>query len=396
MRPEYLPGHEVRLVHSGVEYFDELTDMIRSAVNSIHLQFYILDDDATGNRIITELKDAVVRGVRAYLMVDSFGSYSLNREFRKKLKEAGIFFRFFSPLPFPGITQAGRRLHHKICVADSKQALVGGINIADKYSGESPAPWLDYAVWVKGPVCLEIESLCLRIWRRKFTRYPYERKDPLFKEKKGVLVRLSQNDWFRSKNEISAAYKKMLDNARESIYIVASYFTPSRRLLKILVRSAGRGRDIRIILTQQSDVFMMKSAMSYLFGRLLQSGIRIFEYTGSILHAKACVVDKEWVSIGSHNLNQLSEFMSVETNVDILDKKFATGFSLELEELMNTRCKELTYADYQKTLKWQTRAYNWLSYKVISLSQRLLYILNRKEAKKPSRKFIKRFNRTNG
>ena len=380
-RKEYIGGHSVKLLHGGDEYFDAVVLLINSAKETLHLQFYIFDDDETGKLIIAALTKAARRSVKVFLMVDGFGSYSLHREFRQRMKLMGIRFRYFSPLPFPGITQAGRRLHHKVCVADGINAIVGGINIADKYRGnERDKPWLDYALSVQGEVCKEISEDCQQIWNRRFVRFRKNNFSNNTTENTGILVRVSQNDWFRRKNQISAAYKLMLRNAQEEVIIVASYFIPSPRLLKILTRSAIRKRDVKIVLSGNSDVLLMKGAMAYLYEKLLRSGVKIFEYKESVLHAKVCVIDRKWTSIGSHNLNHLSEFFSIEMNLDVLDKQFSKSVAEELTVLMKLHCKEITLDDYQKSTNVLKKVVNSISFHILSMMMRILYILNRKEA----------------
>ena len=173
----------------------------------------------------------------------------------------------------------------------------------------------------------------------------------------------------------------MLSGAHQEIIIVASYFVPTRRLLKILVRAAKRGRNVNIILSRNSDVLFMKPAMTYLYGKLLRAGIRIYEYRESVLHAKLCVVDRRWVSVGSHNLNHLSEFISIEMNLEVLDHAFAGQTTRELYTLMEERCIPVTMDELQKSTNIFIRAGRWFSYKLISWSMRLLYFLNQKPLK---------------
>lgn len=378
-RNKYLNGHQLKLLHSGEEYFLELVAVIASAKTLLHLQVYIFDEDTTGKKIIAALKAAALRGVKVYVMVDGVGS-DLSRKCVNELKKSGIRFRYFSPLPFQGLTQSGRRLHHKICVADDKIALIGGINIADKYSGlNQPKAWFDYAIKIEGPVCTNITNICESIWQRRFRRR--KTKVHAIVAKGASAVRISRNDWLRRKYEISTGYKRMLRTAQKEIIIVASYFIPSRRLLKIIVNAAKQGRAISIILSRKSDVPFIKAATAYLYSRLLRNGVKIFEYTESILHAKVCVVDEEWCTIGSHNLNHLSEFLSVETNVDVMDKKFATVLKSELETVMKNQCVEITFEDYKKQGTVLEQLRRWISYKLVSWSMWLLEVVNRKDSK---------------
>ena len=379
-KKDFIAGHSIRLIHGGESYFNTLIELINECEHTLHLQVYIFDLDATGKIILKALEDAAARGVSVYLVVDGFGSMSLGNEFVERMKLQNISFRFFSPLPFPGILQAGRRLHHKVCVADKKKSLVGGINIADKYRGsKNELPWLDYALLVEGNVSNEINDVCECIFNKKFTLNPVKSKPKFISQgKDGVKVRMTRNDWIRGKNEISSAYKTMLGNAQHEILIVASYFIPSRRLLKILVRAAIRRRKVNIVLGKISDVPFIKPATQYLYGKLLRNGVRIFEYRDTVLHAKVCVVDQQWVSIGSLNLNHLSELLSLEMNLEVLDKTFGESLNTEFHELIQNHCVEVNVHDFEKERTVFLKFKSWFSYKLFSGFMRILSFLSRK------------------
>lgn len=370
MKKEFLSGHDVTLVHSGKEFFDLLISLIDSASISIHFQTYIFENDISGNLVADALIRAALRNVEVHLLVDGVGSYSLNREFEGRLTSAGIDFRFFSKLPYHGISQAGRRLHHKVVVIDQQFALVGGINVANKYNDIEVKAWLDYAVMLKGPVVKQIEEVCTQIGSRRFYKLPKEKQQkPL---SGGVMVRVMQNDWFRRKNEISAGYKTGLVEAKEEIIIVASYFIPSPRLLKIVLTAAKNKRKINVILSGNSDVALMRGAMYYLYRKLLVNNVRIFEYKASVLHAKVCIIDRVKVSVGSFNINHLSEFLSVEMNIDILDAKFAGDFADEISLVMQNDCIEISLNDFSKEHTLLRQFSTFVSFKLISWSMQLL------------------------
>lgn len=369
----YINGHQVSLVNSGVRFFDELEMLIDSARETLHVQFYILDEDNTGQRIIRALERAAARGTRVFVVVDGFGSISLGRDFTRRMAALGIQARIFSPLTLYNFYKAGRRLHHKVCVADSRCALVGGINIADKYRGtENEKPWLDFAIKVQGPVCAYIARICNKIFTRRFVRIADapEQDERLFSG--NVKVRVSRNDWLRGKNEISSAYKTMIRTSEQEIIIAASYFIPTRRLLLKLRKAAERGVKVIIVLGRQSDVPLMRGAMHYLYDELFRHQIRIFEYKEAVLHAKVCVIDRKWVSIGSHNLNHLSEFISVEMNVDVLDSGFGLDVAESLFDIIHTRCEEVRRDEFSRKYSVFRHLCNRIAYTIISYSMRIL------------------------
>lgn len=373
----YTNGHLVNLIRGGQEFFNEIEKLIDSAVVSLHFQTYIFDDDATGRLVLNALGRAAGRGVKVFLVVDGFGSLALGRDFPEKMAASGIQARFFSAVNLFNIYKAGRRLHHKVCVADERCALVGGINIADKYRGtDEEKPWLDFAIKVEGPVCVSIARVCERIFSRRFVRIPEPSITGNASLPGKVKVRMSRNDWMRGKNEISSAYKTMIRTSRNEIIIAASYFIPTRRLLIKLRRAAEQGRQVYLILGRQSDVPFMRGAMHYLYDKLLRQSIRIFEYDEAVLHAKVCVIDRKWVSIGSHNLNHLSEFISVEMNVDVLDERFGVKVADELFSIIHSRCEEVKAGEFIQNYPLFKRIYNRIAYTIISYSMRILDVFN--------------------
>ena len=224
---QYVQAESVKLIFSGENYFETLEQIIANAEEVIHLHTYIFENDETGRRIARALTKASKRGVHVFVLADAFGSNSLSKDFIRKLNNEGVNFRLFSPLFSSESLLLGRRLHQKVVVADKKTALIGGINIADKYHGTKNEPaWLDYAVLIKGESCVYMHDLCGRIFeKRKFkTKIERENEKKSFNGK--VSIRFSRNDWIRNKNEIYKSYKEALSKAEKSIVIVASYFLP--------------------------------------------------------------------------------------------------------------------------------------------------------------------------
>ena len=376
----FIPGHVVRILRGGPAYFEELVELIRSARQFLHIQVYIFEMDDTGKAVFKELHAAAARGVEVSLVVDGFGSYGLRRALGEHLRNSGIRFRYFSPIPFPAFRQPGRRMHHKVAVADGRTALLGGINIADKYKGTATdAPWLDYAVFIEGAVCSELQQVCARIASRRLVRRRHRKQAAFPASLTGIPVRLRINDSLRGLREISSGYKTALSKAGREIIILASYFIPTRRLLVLLLQAARRGCRVRIVLSRDSDVPVVKAAMSYLYGKLLKNGIEIYEYKSSVLHAKVCVTDRRWITIGSHNLNHLSEFLSMEMNLELVDEALVGHFAEELDVLILKECAAVTPQEYAVRLNLLTLLRNFIAYKMILFSVRVLDLFRLKK-----------------
>lgn len=356
-----LPFKSVQLVHSGDDYFSRLERIINDAVTEIHIQTYIFDNDATGKRILLALTKALNRQVKVYLLLDGFGSLSFPNEISSEFKQAGGHIRFFSPLFSASSFYIGRRLHKKIVVADGKIALIGGINIANRYQGSSvERPWLDFAIEINSPIAKDIQSHCKANYYKK--KSALRKTIPtIFDAEEKVTIQILQNDWLNRKSEISEAYIQAVSQAKEKVIIVGSYFLPGRKLTNALLEASKNKVKIQLILSGVSDLPMTRRASCYLYSKLLKHNIELYEWNQSVLHGKAMVVDGSWSTIGSFNLNNLSSYASIEMNVGIESPTFTTLFEKELQEIL-LQCQKITPESFQTRNTISSKINNALSY----------------------------------
>lgn len=363
----------VSAVKSGAPFFDQLKALLTNATHSIHFQTYIFSADSTGREVAALLMTAARRGVAVYLMADGYASRALPKELIHQLGEAGVHFRFFEPLFRGADFYFGRRLHHKVVVADGRYALVSGSNIADRYNDRPGHPaWYDMALLVEGDAVLELYDICLKIWERDTTKKNLLRRElqDLFhyiSAEDAVGVRVLQNDWVRRKLEIYFAYQKLFKQAKKSITIVCSYFLPGLSLRKRLSKAVKRGVDVRVVLANSSDVALTKHAERYLYKWMLRNGIKVYEYLPSVLHAKMAVIDEEFLSVGSYNLNDLSAKASVELNLLVKDTELATEMKAEIDAIIVTHCIAIDAKNFSMRLLsfrqlWQFLCYHTLRF----------------------------------
>ena len=361
------PNHDsntdkIILVHSGNDYFSRLEQLIQNAQYEIHLQCYIFDYDASGQKIIEALKDAAKRHVKVYLLLDAFGSMSFPDTVIDELAAAGIHFRLFSPFFSANSFYMGRRLHHKIVVLDAQLVLIGGINIAQKYHGTNQdKPWLDYAVLIQEEtVAKSLQLVCRNLFFKNRHLYRHKMMAVFYTPEENSL-RIIQNDWLKRKNEIYKAYLTAFGQAKNEIIIVGSYFLPGRRLTKALKKAAQNKVTIKLILSGISDVKISQRATYHIYNKLLQNNIELYEYQAAVLHGKAAVVDGHWTTIGSFNLNNLSTFGSLEMNVEIKSTAFSTAYSSHLYGIIE-QCQKITAESIKKRNTIYSHFVNWLSY----------------------------------
>ena len=369
----YTQHNQVKLIRSGKQYFDKLLQLIDEAKSIIHIQSYIFDDDETGQMVANALKNATKRKVDVYLMADGYASQVMSQSFIDDLRVAGIHFRFFEPLFKSKYFYFGRRMHHKIAVFDSRYALIGGVNIANRYNDLPDEPaWLDFALYMEGEIAKEICLLCWKSWKG----YPKKMQQQAC-EKEAILltiaaenqsaVRMRENDWVRKKDEISKTYIQMIDHAQSYVLIFCSYFLPDLSLRKRMSQAVKRGVKIRVITAGRSDVILTKPAERWLYDWLLRNGIELHEYQTNILHSKLAICDDEWMTIGSYNINSISAYASIELNVDVLNPAFVKKVRQELEAIIADECMCVSAEVHAKTNNIFKQFIRWLSYQFIRM-----------------------------
>ncbi|HEX7844267.1 MAG TPA: phospholipase D-like domain-containing protein [Chitinophagaceae bacterium] len=370
--PGYTVLNRVKPVRGGKYFFSLLLKLIEEAEYSVHLQTYAFEEDETGQLVADALISAAKRNIEVYILVDGFASQGLSKAFKQKLEEAGINFRYFEPLLRSKYFYFGRRLHHKIVVIDSIRAIVGSMNIANRYNDtDTEKSWLDTALYVEGETAIALQEVCWRLWLKKRRRKVPEDKKAIeyaqsIPKEEQVAVRIRQNDWVMQKIEISRSYHALFGNAQDRIYIMCSYFLPGKRLLRRLRMAAARGVKVYVVLAGTSDVKTAKYAERYLYRWLLRNKITVYEYQPTVLHAKMTIVDGKKFTIGSYNLNGLSAHASIELNLDVDDERTATMIEEQVKKIITEDCKPVDADTYINHLLRPQQFLHWLSYQFMN------------------------------
>lgn len=383
----YTHRNKVKLIRGGSEYFTLLTGLINAAVHSIHLQTYIFDDDETGALVAEAMMKAAQRKVRVYFIADGYASGGLPNSFITNLENAGVHFKYFEPLFKSHHFYFGRRMHHKVFVVDGKHAIVGGINITDRYNDMPGKPaWLDFALYVQGDAAVQLFGMCNKMWKahiEQIIQLPADIENFLesIPEKEYCSIRVRHNDWVKNKIEIWRSYLELFNHANKSIVIVCSYFLPGWVLLKRLKKAAKRGVQIKIILTGVSDVRIAKHAERYLYYWMLKNNIQLFEYQPTVLHAKLAIADGHWVTIGSYNINNISARASIEINLDVRNRIFAQQAQQQIEEIIANDCIRITRESYAASTGYFKRLWQKISYRCINFILTLFTFYFKREFK---------------
>ena len=359
-------GNEVTLLTGGDQLFPAMLEAIARAHHEVWLATYIFHHDAAARSIAGALLDASRRGVRVRVVVDGFGSMASLPTLRRWFDGSGVALAVFRPLDrWYAWLQPGqlRRLHQKVLACDAETAFVGGINVIDDRNdlnhGITPEPRLDYAVALRGPVVGPVAQTARAMWTRAaFGRdwrdevialarsaEPVARARQLMRRLRvstepqaddsdisPVYAAFLVRDNLRQRRAIERSYIDALSRARRRIDLVSPYFYPGRLFMRVLRDAARRGVRVRLLLQGKLDYRFAGLAASVLYDDLLSRGVRIFEYMPAFLHAKAAIVDDDWATVGSSNIDPLSLLLNLEANVVVRDAHFTAALAAAFEQ----------------------------------------------------------------
>ncbi len=320
-------NNNVRLLESGQETFQAITDALSSARKIICIEFYIFKDDYTGKKIANILKEKAKQGVKVYLLYDHFGSFLTSSSFWSDLKKSGIHVRVSHPFNLSAPRGYLSRNHKKLLLIDGLKAFTGGFNIADEYHGhfkKKMKVWRDMGIYMEGPISNTLLHIFMRSWKTwKGPMIDWDAKHPT-----GTINGLSLIPIIASTGRSRRRMRKLLlysiKSANDTIYITTAYFIPSRKILRAMIQASKRGVSLNLLLPGKSDVVPVFYAGRKYFKKLLKAGVKIFNYQGSILHSKTAVFDGCWSIIGSTNLDYQSLKRNEESNIGTLDHNFSS------------------------------------------------------------------------
>jgi phosphatidylserine/phosphatidylglycerophosphate/cardiolipin synthase-like enzyme len=317
-------GNAFRLMDSNDRYFERMIQVIDDSRSSVLLEMYLVQSGVLASRFVEALARAAQRNVRVRMLLDGFGSLKLGPADRRRLTEAGVDLRFYNAIDLRKRLHNFLRDHRKLMVVDGSVAFVGGIGLTDEFGVAGPRgwPWRDLVLEIHGPVVTDWQHAFARTWRRSGTELDVEilQVEPVEGEGARARVVLSEA-WYRS--ELANAVSRRIGSARQRSWIMSAYFVPSRRFRKALRRAARRGVDVRLLVPGPlTDHPWVRHAARRFYGKLLRSGVRIYEYQSRVLHGKMTVCD-DWVSVGSSNLDRWSFKWNLEANQEVENTLFA-------------------------------------------------------------------------
>lgn len=382
-RLSFTTGNQLRLFKSGDAYFDALAERIRAASKFVVLEVYVFCHDEAGAKISAALVEAARRGISVRVITDGIGTERTLR-FYDDWRAHGVRFRIFNPRLFGRFGFS--RTHRKIASIDGEISFVGGINIVDDLENEGvrlDAPRWDFAVEIIGPAATEVHAAFEVQWRR-LDQNPvasgFERtldmirripRTPTEAASRAPQVAFVARDNLNRRRTIEKAYLHAIGRAREEIVLANPYFVPGRKLRRALMSAAERGVTVRLLIGRK-EFRLLDYAVPSLYGMLMRSGARIAEYNKTLLHGKVAVIDGNWATVGSSNLDALSLVLNHEANVVVVNDPIVP----DLRAAILSAFDDSPQIDPQRyaSRPVPVRLLNWLTYNAYRLAMKMLTI----------------------
>lgn len=338
-------GNEVTLLHNGEGKFPQVIKDLQDARHSIHIEYYIYENDVIGNRIKDLLVMKAKEGVKVRLIYDAFGSRSIRRRFLRELISSGVEAYPFNRIRFqPLANRLNYRNHRKIIVVDGHLGFVGGINISDRYINDPKAMgrkiyWRDSHFRIAGPGVQHLQYLFFCDWNfcahQKLQPEPaYFIDRPHAGANESVQIAASGPD--SPTSTVMLSLLKAINLAKKEILLTTPYFIPGETILNALKVAALGGVSVRILAPGISDSLLVNAAAWSYFDDLLRSGVEIFLYRKGFIHVKTMVVDDNLSIVGTANMDYRSFDLNFEVNAVVYGEKLAgelrASFLSDLED----------------------------------------------------------------
>lgn len=336
-RAPTISGNRVRLFNEGGRAYDAMLAAIDAAERQVLLEMYWFASDDVGRRFADALAAAAARGVQVAVIYDAVGSIESDEAMFDGLRDAGARVVEFHPIkPWRSRFRLGRvvrRDHRKVLSVDAAVGFTGGVNIAKQWLDHDGVPgFRDDMVEIRGPAVAELASLFHEAWGRcgelPLTQLPACAPEPAG----GVRVQVLGHGSLRQGFTIAREYRRRIGKAHHRVIVSNAYFLPTRKIQRALCHAAQRGVEVQVLLPRTPDIPAVRLASQATWRPLIEAGVEIHEYERGVLHSKSAVIDDEWSTVGTFNLDPLSLRFNREVNVAILDADFAKEMGRQFEE----------------------------------------------------------------
>ncbi|TLD68389.1 cardiolipin synthase B [Phragmitibacter flavus] len=366
--PIPVKGNRITLLHNGNGIFPELLSAIQGAQKTINFEAFIFHSGEVGNQFIQAFIDKAKAGVEVRIIVDGVGSgWSLNNSDVDRLKQAGCQFYYYHPARSIRLDRINRRTHRRLLIVDGNIGFTGGVGFGDDWRGDGNKTheWREVHVKVEGPLVAKLQSTFQQHWlgvTDEILVGPHHY--PMLKPAGNLKAQVVASTEF-SVAPLPLVQAVSIAAAEKTIYITNPYCTPTDDQIQLLNEAVKRGVDVRLLLPGvKNDQPATKAAGRTAYGKLLQGGVKIFEFKPTMIHSKTMVVDGMFSILGTSNLDSRSSQINEEVDLTVYDESFGK----EMEQVFLKDLEQAgpyTYDDFKKRSLWD-RFTEWLTWPLSS------------------------------
>ncbi|MBA3963120.1 MAG: cardiolipin synthase B [Chthoniobacterales bacterium] len=361
--PVPLGGNKIDLLQNGDEYFPAMLAAINGARKTINFEAYIFYSDEIGRAFRDALCARARAGVQVRVLLDGIGSsWKLDNSDVKMLQQAGCKFSYYHPLHSWRVDRTNRRSHRRVMVVDGKVGFTGAIGFAEEWSGhaQDPKHWRDIQARVEGPLVAELQNAFEAHWIKTFGETLSGADQFPAHPAAGNLRAQTIASHSFSQAPMPLAEAVAFAAAERRIWITNAYCTPTDDQVELLVRAVQRHVDVRLILPGvNNDQPLTKSAGRAAYGRMLEGGVKIYEYQPTMIHTKSMVSDGRFSLIGSSNFDARSAEINEELDLAIYDEGFGGKMEAIFEKDL-AQSKEYTLQQFKSRSLWE-RTTEWIA-----------------------------------
>ncbi len=342
-RADVRTGNRVEVLVGAPKTYDALVAAIEAATDHVHLQYYVFRADDAGSRIVHALEAARDRGVEVRLLYDAFGSAGLGPRLRALRKKGGLSAAFFPLDPVRKAATINLRNHRKLTIVDGRVGFCGGVNVSDRF-----VPWRDVHLRVEGPAVAQLAATFAEDWffatREDLVA---DRYVPVAPPAGPTTMQIVESGPDQTIERIHRMYFAAIAAAQTRVWVTTPYFVPDRAILMALTTAAARGVDVRILTNAHSNWGITQHAGRSFYEELLGAGVRVLEYEGGMLHTKTLVVDGQFATVGSANV----DVRSFRLNFELIAMLYDQAIVREIEALFAedaARAHEITASEWER------------------------------------------------
>ena len=361
--PVPIAGNKVELLQNGDAYFPAMLEAIRGAKQTINFAAYIFESDATGHQFRDAFCEKARSGVQVRVLLDGIGSgWSLDNSDVRVMTDAGVKFSYYHPVGSWRVDRTNRRSHRRVLVVDGKVAFTGGAAFSDKWTGNAQDKdhWRETHARVEGPIVAALQSAFQGHWVKSYKEaLTGAGHFPPLAPAGSLRTQVVTSESF-SVAAVPLVQAASFAAAEKRIWITNPYCTPTDDQVNLLVKAVERGVDVKLLLPgSHHDQPLTQSAGRTAYGKLLEGGVKIFEYQPTMIHAKTMVVDGMFSMLGSSNLDARSSEINEEVDLVVYDE----GFGRQMEAAFENDLKqagEYTLEQFKGRGIWE-RFTEWLT-----------------------------------